>query len=230
MKASLKALASRDGYSSDRKRKSKRDSRPGWPPIELMNGICRTVRSRSTLSPRSDVHAPTVVDVGNVPAWSAGPPASRPRSRARGTPRRRAGNGDRALAASATCPPDCRRVARDRSLALRRLKPPRSAQRRLAGSMPLHRAAAPVLACVDVGVIVAPAGAAATASKAAATSAAAGATAPRLRLLTRPPEYRRIRATPHPRDAYCLGARRLRASPRHFFPALLLAARAARAR
>ena len=55
------------------------------------------------------------------------------------------------------------------------------------------------------------AGAAAAASQAAATSAAAGATAPRLRLLTRAPEYRRIRAAPHPRDAYGLGARRLRA-------------------
>ena len=81
-----------------------------------------------------------------------------------------------------------------------------------------------------VGVTTAPAGAAATATKAAATSAAAGATAPRLRLLTKPPEYRRIRATPHPRDAYGLGARRLRVPPRHFFRALLLAARVARAR
>ena len=82
-----------------------------------------------------------------------------------------------------------------------------------------------------VGVIVAPAGAAATASSAAATSAAQGATAPRMRLLTRPPEYRRIRATPRPRDAYCLEPGELRASPTSLLPpALLLAARAARAR
>ena len=56
------------------------------------------------------------------------------------------------------------------------------------------------------GVIVAPAGTAATASMAAATSTAAGRAAPRVHLPTRSPANQRIRATPHPRDAYSAGA------------------------
>ena len=179
--------------------------------------------------PRSECRPPPSSASGTTPGGRADRPRSRHRSRARGTPRRPAGNGD-SRSQRRRVPTGLPLGGTDRICS----RPCRSRCDRPAGTSRDHRGRAggggAGVACVGIGVIVAPAGAAATASKAAATSPAPGATAPRVRLPTRPPENRRIRATPRPRDAYCLGARRLREPPRHFFPALLLAARPARAR